>query len=73
MSPRDLLPDEKKCEGLHAARQWYLFEQIGQFFLKSDIALDSVCLKPVVLKTEIKLDIDNNVKNGGKRKSSLLL
>jgi hypothetical protein len=72
MPPRDLLPDEKKCEGLDAARQWYLFEQIGQFF-KSDIAKDTVCPKPVVPKTEIKLDIDNNVKKGGKRKSSLLV
>jgi hypothetical protein len=36
MPPRDLLPVEKKCEGLDAI-QWYLFEQIGQFF-KSDIA-----------------------------------
>lgn len=71
MPKKDVLPDIKQLPGLNAARQWYLYEQIGQFF-KSTSAKDIVCPKPVVPKVEVKLEDDTDGKKGGKRKSSLL-
>ncbi|XP_053397260.1 uncharacterized protein LOC128556374 [Mercenaria mercenaria] len=68
---KNAMPVVKAFPGLNAARQWYLYEQIGQF-CKSDLAKDVVCPKPCVPKIEIKLDTDCDVKVGGKRRNNLL-
>lgn len=71
--PEDTLPAVKTTPGLDAARQWYLYEQIAQFF-KCNESRNKVCPKPVVPKVELKLkeDHENSCKKGRKRKSSLL-
>ena len=73
MPKKDVLPEVKQLPGLDAARQWYLYTQIGQFF-KSELAKDTTCPKPLVPKVEVVLEDESDVKlkKGGKRKSLLL-
>ena len=56
---KSVFPNKIHGAGLSAERQWYLFEEIGQFF-HSEVARQAVCPKPTIPKTcKISKDVEN--------------
>jgi len=71
-TPADGLPELVVPHGLDPQRQWYLYENIRQFFKKPE-ACDQVCPKPIMPKPVVKVESDeSNEVCGGKRKNALL-
>lgn len=55
----NIMPTILSQQGLDAAWQWYLFEQIREF-VYSDVAKDTVCPKPIIPKKEVDLTTESH-------------
>ncbi|CAC5392915.1 unnamed protein product [Mytilus coruscus] len=67
------MPNTLTPNGLDAARQWYLYEQIREFCY-NDANKDVICPKTTIAKTEVDLtsDVDTNNHKCPSRKQYLL-